>query len=455
MSQTTATQNTTVQGTTSSAQSDFFIDILSDVLTENFEGFATDAAKEIMALLLGENSSDNVSAQLDQISSQLTSIQASITALPVATQYQSSCTYLENESTGIGTQLANLKSAASGELIEQDITNLINFITPGSGATSFTDYSSCINNLLNIAYGVNMYNISNAHGSAIRMGVTEDCQAYQLNGTLLAANTEAAQYVSTHTKFATTVTTMITGIANQANQVYQYLNNPATQAAIYQQFPDFKNTLPPVLANKAMLADISDITASTFIPTLAAASLVNAPLYLCGGLFMLVTTLNYNIQNPGSPVSYYISIVGNDNSHLGKGAATSGSLSSVTTSNPSNNQWQVQPLTKTPVLSLADALICVGNPADKQYMTISQTGAWSWDSSAVQVGNVPTYEGVTQWKLITGANAAGQVVVYFLSLANNSPYSGSALALDASNGYFEPYSNGSVAQQWFIFFTTV
>jgi hypothetical protein len=274
------------------------------------------------------------------------------------------------------------------------------------------------------------------------------CEAAAMNATLLTKVTEVGAYVNAHSNFAVAVTTMVTGMTHLATQVYQYLSNPANAALIYQQLPDIQSKLPAVLANPQMLKDISNPSANTYIPTKLGASLLNAPLHLCGGVFYLATVASYNMTNPTSPINYYFTI-SNGGNYLAIGGATIDSYFAVTHSNI-GAQWQVQSLNPQPPFSLGSTLVYTAST--KQYMIISNTSNYAIDQSfEVQVcTNLSSTTDGIRWKMEACANAQGQTAVIFSSMS--IAYSNSALA-NNSGSLYNSYNTSDPNQQWLIFFT--
>lgn len=291
------------------AEKSFFDSAFGQVVGGALSALGGDAVSLALNVLFGVPS-DPDAAMLTNISNKLATLSGQIGAVSMTTNYQAAVLNVENQINGMYTVMTNNPNAST--LTSTEATDLVTFISPGAGAANYTDYSSCIDNLLNVAYGVAMAEMiaANTAKTTCSMGNNSNCYAYAINQNLLTSPIGIYDYVTNHTNLASTVAGLILGICVAANKVYEYLQQNAS--VIAQQFASsdaiLVSDLEKALQNTQMQANISNEQAATFIPILLSQPLATAPSTLCGTAFSLICAMVYNSTSPATPDNVNIRI---------------------------------------------------------------------------------------------------------------------------------------------------
>lgn len=256
---------------------------------------------------------DPEATELQGIANGIAQLQGQISTVAMTTNYQQTLLAIQAQITSMN----KLVNTGVSSLTSTEVQNMITFISPGASGVGNTDYSSNVDNLLNVTYASSMANIFAATAAnPCLLGTTGNCYAQTLS-TVLGSLTGAYTYVNNHMQLSSTITATVLAICTTANQVYNYLNT--NQAAITASFAAndsiIGSDLTKALQNPLMLQDISNVSAPTFLPTLLTPALGTAPVGLCGFMYTLITNMVYNTTSPATPANTSISI-SNSNGYI-------------------------------------------------------------------------------------------------------------------------------------------
>lgn len=252
----------------------------------------------LSVLLFGVKDSQEMQ-KLRQIYGELGKINAKIEGLPAQVNYDKLIGEVRGKVRDIhetldGKQVKNLR--------DTEFQALCNFVTPGVSMAANANYKSCIANLLDKAYGVELNSVLGSSGHyAMGHG---NCAAVAVNNSILSAPVLLLEYLRIHMNFAAELAALVLAVCLAAHDTYQFLKNNRDE--IKKRFAaDMKTTVDNMeitLAEEKIKADIGDMKASTFLSTRLMPSLATAPAHLCGVAYRLVGAMMQN-ADPGQTVN--------------------------------------------------------------------------------------------------------------------------------------------------------
>lgn len=402
----------------------FFKKAFSSVVEGALSSVGASALTTVFDLLFGIDS-DPEATELQGISNQIAQLQGEIGNVSMTTNYQQTLLAIQAQITSMN-KLVNTNVAS---LTSTEVQNMITFISPGASGVGNADYSSNIDNLLNVTYASSMSNIFSSSVTApLQLGTATQCYAQTLN-TVLSGLTGAYTLVNNHMQLSSTITATILAICTTANQVYNYLSS--NQAAITAQFSTTDSVigtdLTAALQSQLMKEDISSVTAPTFLPTLLAPALGTAPIGLCGFMFTLISNMIYNTTSPATPANTNIAIT-NGNGYISPNDNNGGYWTMQY--NNGSKYWTAAFSNNTP----SDNITLYGANGGYLGFMPGASPAYVYEIISTGIPNVqPATSSVCTWTMMLINNP--QTVVF----ANHMPGS---LALANNHGLFESTQPG-------------
>jgi hypothetical protein len=280
------------------AEKSFFESKLVTVLTKGVPAIK-ELIPYISILLFGVQDSKE-QKELRKIYSELGKISAELGVVSVSTVYLSVANSVKQKIAGINTILEDKRMDS---LTDAELKELCDFLTPGLGATIYTNYKSCVANLLKMAYGVELDDALNSTPqSPCAMGLGKS-EAVAVNDSVLTKAQTITDYLDAHMKFAVEIAALVLAVCMAANDAYNFLKKNEEAIKVYFNSQRMAITLEDVLKtirNEKVKADISEITTSTFLSARLAPSLATAPAHLCGTAYRLFTAMRLNTTQPGA-----------------------------------------------------------------------------------------------------------------------------------------------------------
>lgn len=259
----------------------------------------------ISLLLFGVKDSGEMQ-KLRLIYGELGKVDAKIDGMPAQVNYDRTIKEVREKVRGIYETL-NGKEVA--KLRDTEFQSLCNFVAPGASATSNSNYKSCIANLLDHAYGVELNSVLGSTGR-YPMG-NGSCAAVAVNNSILSAPIAILGYLRIHMNFAVELAALVLAVSLAAFDAYQFLSN--NREEIRKKFAsDMKTTVDNMnitLAEEKIKADIGDTRSATFLSTRLMPALTTAPAHLCGVAYNLVSAMMQNAdQNQAAKANTQLSI---------------------------------------------------------------------------------------------------------------------------------------------------
>lgn len=284
------------------AEKSFFESTAFTVLTKGVP-----ALKELLPvfsiLIYGVQDSKEM-MELKKISSQLNQLSSELGGVAINAVYLNDIKSVKLKLEGLQSLL---KSTSVIALTEDQLSELCNFLTPGLNGPHYTNYYSCISNLLSVAYAVGIEDVlKSTPQSPCKFGV-QTCEAKALNNSLLSKPTPIIDYLDAHSKFAFDVATIICSVAIVANECYQFV--AGNIAAIDQYFSTPKNKISKedvlkTINNVSLKADVASTSADSFIGTKISSIVLKwGPEYLGGVAYKLVNAMIASVANQGKTFS--------------------------------------------------------------------------------------------------------------------------------------------------------
>ena len=252
----------------------------------------------VSLLLFGVQDSKEMQ-KLRVIYGELGKIDTKIDGLPDLINYYSALASVRQKVRGIHTIL---EGKTVETLRDTEFTELCNFLTPGLGANTHTNYKSCIADLLYKAYGVELDNVARST-SPYAMG-NGNCAAVAINNTTLSSPVTILGYLQIHMNFAVELAALVLAVCLAANDAWHFLKNnrePIKKRFNSPQMAMALDNMAITLADEKIKADIGDTQSTTFLSTRLMPSLATAPAHLCGVAYRLVGAMMQN-ADPGQPV---------------------------------------------------------------------------------------------------------------------------------------------------------
>ncbi len=322
----------TVQSVAVTAASDASKSVFKKMLGTMLEGVLAAAGASLAASMfdmITGTPSDPDLEMLNNISNQITALGNAISGLPQAVSYKLTYKAVQDKITGIN-QLFRAEDVKS--LTSDELHMLINFLSPGIGGDQYTDYRSCISNLLRAAYGVTMEDFDAAQGQLVTLGTSQDCQANNMNAQALGSPTGFNDYIQGHLNISTLLIGVITSVIIAAVKVYGFLASEDNQAVLFDKYPDLKNSIQTRLGNHTVISDLCNPGSQNSLANILGQSLMEAPCGLVGrAVFHLYSAMVFNTTPESSNNSINCNVV---IQHYGDGF--------VSTKDPENGYYTLQ-----------------------------------------------------------------------------------------------------------------